>query len=123
MHDKNLRRTTNIKEVFPDRSSDDPSLFTINEIKQLDAGYWFSHHFKGTKIPTFHEVVELAVIFNVWIIFDIYVPSDGHPFSLTYRENLYNWYLNSSMPEDKVIAFNSHFFFLFGIFLRKFYLQ
>src|SRR5262245_1854174 len=61
LHDLTLERTTNVKEVFPDRSRMDVSEdqpqgsqpmkhwyvadFTLAEIKQLDAGSWFSPKF------------------------------------------------------------------------------
>ena len=41
MHDKTLTRTTNAKEVFPDRSPWKVKDFTLAEIEQLDAGSWF----------------------------------------------------------------------------------
>jgi len=75
LHDLTLERTTNVKDVFPDRfradvSEDQPpnsqpakhwyvSDFTLNEIKQLDAGAWFNAKFKGAKVPTFQEAIDL----------------------------------------------------------------
>ena len=50
-HDERVDRTTNgtgfIKEL------------TLSEIRQLDAGSWFSEEFKCEKIPTLEEVFEL----------------------------------------------------------------
>ena len=34
--------------------------FTLKEIKQLDAGSWFNAKFKGAKVPTFQEAIELV---------------------------------------------------------------
>lgn len=75
LHDLTLERTTNVEEVFPDRFrqdvSDDQSPgskpakhwyvsdFTLAEIKQLDAGSWFDPKFKGVKIPTWQEAIDL----------------------------------------------------------------
>jgi glycerophosphoryl diester phosphodiesterase len=75
LHDLTLERTTNVEEVFPDRfrhdtSEDQPpnspparhwyvSDFTLKEIKQLDAGSWFDAKFKGAKVPTFQEAIDL----------------------------------------------------------------
>src|SRR5687768_6539036 len=61
IHDLTLDRTTNVEEVFPARSSEDTSGtvhgrrwlvgdFTLAEIKQLDAGSWFSPRFAGARI-------------------------------------------------------------------------
>ena len=34
--------------------------FTLPEIKQLDAGSWFDVKFKGTRVPTFQEAIDLV---------------------------------------------------------------
>lgn len=52
MHDTTLNRTTNVEEVFPDRTSWKVSEFTLKEIKRLDAGSWFSPEFAGERVPT-----------------------------------------------------------------------
>lgn len=41
MHDSTLKRTTNIAEVFPNRTHLDASMFTWTELQQLNAGDWF----------------------------------------------------------------------------------
>lgn len=50
MHDLTVDRTTdgtgNVKDL------------TLEEIKRLDAGSWFSDEFKGAKVPTLEEVFE-----------------------------------------------------------------
>lgn len=71
LHDETLERTTNVEEVFPDRfrqvlrgmvlvdrwfAVD----FTLDEIKQLDAGSWFDPRFADERVPTFAEVIEIA---------------------------------------------------------------
>lgn len=40
-HDTTLERTTNVADVFPDRSNDPFTTFSFEEIRQLDAGSWF----------------------------------------------------------------------------------
>ena len=42
MHDKTLKRTTNVGEIFPGRESDPVGSFTLDEILQLDAGTAFN---------------------------------------------------------------------------------
>lgn len=54
VHDSALTRTTNIKEA-----GHDVEQLTLNEVKELDAGSWFSSEFAGEKIPTLQEVLEL----------------------------------------------------------------
>ncbi|HMY75217.1 MAG TPA: glycerophosphodiester phosphodiesterase family protein, partial [Blastocatellia bacterium] len=74
--DLTLERTTNVEELFPNRfrtdvTEDQPqtaapskhwyvSDFTLAEIKQLDAGSWFNEKFKGERIPTWQEAVDLV---------------------------------------------------------------
>lgn len=41
MHDKNLRRTTNVKDVFPNWTHTSPAMFTWRELQSLNAGSWF----------------------------------------------------------------------------------
>jgi glycerophosphoryl diester phosphodiesterase len=60
MHDVSLARTTDVEQVFPDRSPWNVATFTLAEIKRLDAGSWFSPKFAGERVPTLREWV-LAV--------------------------------------------------------------
>ncbi len=71
LHDLTLERTTNVKDIFPTRFREEPisgavmrhwyvSDFTLREIKQLDAGSWFDVKFKGTRVPTFQEAIDLV---------------------------------------------------------------
>ena len=70
IHDLTLERTTDVEAVFPTRFSEDTSGptpvkrwlvhdFTLAEIRQLDAGSWFSKTYAGSKIPTFQEAIDL----------------------------------------------------------------
>lgn len=58
IHDTTLARTTDAEQVFPDRAPWNVGDFTLAELKQLDAGSWFSSDFAGEPIPTLREVVE-----------------------------------------------------------------
>ena len=71
LHDETLERTTNVREVFPDRFREEELRgdtvrrwhavdFTLEEIRSLDAGAWFGSEFAGERVPTFAEVIELA---------------------------------------------------------------
>jgi len=71
LHDLTLERTTNVKEVFPGRSRTlkregreltgwHVSDFTLAEIKQLDSGAWFDSRFKGEKVLTFQEAIDIV---------------------------------------------------------------
>ncbi|KUF13852.1 glycerophosphodiester phosphodiesterase [Streptomyces silvensis] len=52
VHDDNLKRTTNVEEVFPDRAPWKVKDFTAAEIAELDAGSWFGEKYKGARVPT-----------------------------------------------------------------------
>jgi glycerophosphoryl diester phosphodiesterase len=52
IHDDTLNRTTNGKGKVVN--------YTLNELKQLDAGSWFGSQFFGERIPTLKEVLELT---------------------------------------------------------------
>jgi glycerophosphoryl diester phosphodiesterase len=70
IHDDTLERTTNVAEVFPDRSTEDSRRtsgkrwlvndFTLDEIRRLDAGKWFKPSFAGERILTFQEAIDLV---------------------------------------------------------------
>jgi glycerophosphoryl diester phosphodiesterase len=71
LHDLTLERTTNVKEIFSTGFREElvdgtpvrhwyVSDFTLREIKQLDAGSWFDVRFKGTRVPTFQEAIDLV---------------------------------------------------------------
>jgi glycerophosphoryl diester phosphodiesterase len=52
MHDATLERTTNGSGLVTDH--------TLQELREMDAGSWFSDTFKGTKFPTLREMLMLA---------------------------------------------------------------
>ena len=69
LHDTSLERTTDVEAVFPDRARTAASAaartwmledFTLDEIKRLDAGAWFDAKYRGTRIPTFGETIDVA---------------------------------------------------------------
>jgi len=69
LHDTTLERTTNVREVFPDRGRSVQEGnrtferwfvydFTLAEIRTLDAGAWFAPGFARARVPTFDELLE-----------------------------------------------------------------
>jgi glycerophosphoryl diester phosphodiesterase len=71
LHDDALERTTNVSRVFPERFSRDErgrkgvrqwvaNDFTLEEIKQLDAGSWMNARFAGARVPTWDEMLGLV---------------------------------------------------------------
>lgn len=57
LHDTDLKRTTNVEEVFPGRAPWAVKDFTAAEIAKLDAGSWFGSQFTGTRVPTLSQFV------------------------------------------------------------------
>lgn len=56
IHDDSVDRTTNGRGIVSNKS--------INELRQLDAGSWFSAHFRNAKLPTLAEVLDLLHRYN-----------------------------------------------------------
>jgi glycerophosphoryl diester phosphodiesterase len=67
-HDDDLKRTTNVEELFPDRQDATPDQFTWAELQRLDAGSWFNEKFPdrarpsyvGVKILSMSEFLDIA---------------------------------------------------------------
>ncbi len=68
LHDETLSRTTNAKELYPDRAPWRVKDFTLEEIKHLDAGSWFNQAYPdqakqsyvGQQVPTLEEAIEFV---------------------------------------------------------------
>lgn len=75
LHDDNLQRTTNIKTIYPDRAHLPLNMFTLEELKKLDAGTWFNDanpgqardSYIGLSILTLHELIDIAEANNDFI--------------------------------------------------------
>lgn len=59
MHDRDLRRTTNVEEVFPERQLAPVGTFTLVELQKLDAGSWYGPEFAGESVPTLEQLIDL----------------------------------------------------------------
>jgi glycerophosphoryl diester phosphodiesterase len=72
IHDESLDRTTNGQGAVRDR--------TLSELKALDAGSWFDARFRGERLPTLEEVLDMAagrIAVNIEIKRSAYEPH--HP--------------------------------------------
>ena len=73
LHDNDLRRTTNISSVFPERDSLPTLNFTLKELRSLDAGSWFNisrpdqarKSFENLKIMTLKDVIMIAEGYHI----------------------------------------------------------
>uniref|UniRef100_A0A3B4FX59 Glycerophosphodiester phosphodiesterase domain-containing protein 5-like n=1 Tax=Pundamilia nyererei TaxID=303518 RepID=A0A3B4FX59_9CICH len=103
MHDYTLQRTTNIHEVFPNRTNTPAARFTWNELQSLNAGDWFlsplQHNPFGTagslnandrqqagnqSVCSLQAFLQLAAQTGKLVIFDLYRPPRDHPFRDTW---------------------------------------
>lgn len=71
IHDRTLERTTNVRELFPDRGRQVMERagarrrwfvhdFSLAEIQTLDCGSWFGAAHAGTRIQTFDDILDWA---------------------------------------------------------------
>ncbi|MDR7310738.1 glycerophosphoryl diester phosphodiesterase [Nocardioides luteus] len=58
LHDSDFRRTTDVEERFPERRTDSPREFTLEEVRSLDAGSWMGTEFEGSRVPTIEEAFD-----------------------------------------------------------------
>lgn len=67
LHDDDLRRTTNIAEVFPGRKTDTVDKFTFTELQSLDAGSWFNVRFPDRARASFKKckILRLEDVMNI----------------------------------------------------------
>jgi len=63
IHDERLERTTNGIGWVKD--------YTLEQLRELDAGSWFSDIYAGEKIPTLDELFQLIAPTNVWLNIEI----------------------------------------------------
>ncbi|MEU1184297.1 glycerophosphodiester phosphodiesterase family protein [Streptomyces sp. NPDC005820] len=78
LHDRDLRRTTNVESVFPSRASRPVSDFTAAELALLDAGSWKDARFSGTRIPTLGQTLDRLDRNGQSLLLEIKQP-DLHP--------------------------------------------
>lgn len=89
LHDDTLERTSNVTQVFPDRSPWSVYDFTIEELKKLDLGSWFVEsdpfdqisqgiissenvdEYVGEPIPTLREALIFTKDNNWWVNIEI----------------------------------------------------
>ncbi|MHA1611663.1 MAG: glycerophosphodiester phosphodiesterase family protein [Promethearchaeota archaeon] len=120
MHDDSLIRTTNVADLFPERRNDDGETFLFSELRQLDAGSWFvdrdpfnailmgkiskadAENYRGEKIPSLDEILNLTIYYDLIIDIDMKKPESSHPYYEVY-ESLLLTKLQESNLEKKII--------------------
>ena len=74
MHDTTLVRTTNVRQVFPDRAPWRVSDFSYDELMRLDAGAWKSPAQAGERIPTLAQAVEVVRRSSTGLLLELKAP-------------------------------------------------
>ncbi|TRY99161.1 hypothetical protein DNTS_033987 [Danionella cerebrum] len=96
MHDSTLRRTTDVYEMFPNRTDAPASSFTWSELQMLSAGAWFLRRdpfgsagsldaserlwVQNQTVPSLKEFLDVAAHHQSLVIFDLRRPPPGHPY-------------------------------------------
>ena len=118
MHDATLERTTNVSDVFPARVNDRTANFTLQALKQLNAGLWFLQQDpfgtidagfvsqsqlginQGQGIPTLSEALAEVEEAGMVILFDMRDPPPDHPFYEDFFEIVLSQCRESGLNED-----------------------
>lgn len=75
-HDATLVRTTNVREVYPDRAPWRVADFTLAEISRLEAGAWFSTAYAGEPVPTLERVLDTLCGSGVGLLLELKEPRE-----------------------------------------------
>ncbi|XP_070283146.1 glycerophosphodiester phosphodiesterase domain-containing protein 4 [Myotis yumanensis] len=120
MHDHNLRRTTNIREVKPSESYTATSFFYWKFLSTLNAGQWFVDPWRkpfynmkplseadeekagSQKIPKLSDYLDIARKTNKYVIFDLNGPPPKHPLRSTYVRRVVDVILKSKIEQHLV---------------------
>lgn len=74
LHDDNLKRTTDVEQVFPDRAPWKVKDFTAAEIARLDAGRWFGPAHAGARVPTLEQFMHRVELHHQKLLLEIKNP-------------------------------------------------
>ncbi|KAM6439635.1 glycerophosphodiester phosphodiesterase domain-containing protein 4 [Rhynochetos jubatus] len=112
MHDSTLRRTTNIKEVYPNDTAQNAALFSWDTLKELNAGTWFlkdkpfscmgslsradQNQAMNQSVYKLSNFLRLADSQNKLVIFDLYRPPEKHPYRNSWINRTLEVILNES---------------------------
>ncbi|XP_007649771.1 glycerophosphodiester phosphodiesterase domain-containing protein 4 [Cricetulus griseus] len=119
MHDYDLIRTTNIREVLPSSAFNHTATFNWTFLSTLNAGKWFLKNkpFFGIKplseadkrrasnqsIPSLHQFLELAKRERKFVIFDLFGPPPKHPLRNTFVRKVVKVILDSQIEQHLIL--------------------
>ncbi|KAL1774507.1 glycerophosphodiester phosphodiesterase domain-containing protein 4 [Sigmodon hispidus] len=118
MHDYDLSRTTNIREVLPSAAYNHTANFNWTFLSTLNAGKWFIKHkpFFGMKplseakkrrasnqsIPSLDQLLKLARDEKKFVIFDLFGPPPKHPLRHTFVRKVVKIILDSKIEQHLI---------------------
>lgn len=106
VHDQDLRRTTNIEQVFPRRRSYDVRDVTYADMRRLDAGGWKREKYTGERIPTLKQAVRLLQRRRAGLVLELkspaLYPGLGHQVSTSLRR--VDGYLRWALRRGKLVV-------------------
>ena len=77
LHDANLERTTNVRQVYPNRGPWRVADFTFDELVRLDAGSWFGAEYAGTTLATLEDALSHARRCGVGLLVELKSPEQA----------------------------------------------
>uniref|UniRef100_A0A8D2CYD9 Glycerophosphodiester phosphodiesterase domain containing 4 n=1 Tax=Sciurus vulgaris TaxID=55149 RepID=A0A8D2CYD9_SCIVU len=126
MHDYDLRRTTNIKEVLPEAAFRHPAFFTWDFLKTLNAGKWFikperkpffnmgpiseadKKRASNQSIPQLVDLLKIAKKEKKVVIFDLFGPPPKHPLRNTFVREVVRVILDSEIEQHLIFWLPAH---------------
>ncbi|XP_029301565.1 LOW QUALITY PROTEIN: glycerophosphodiester phosphodiesterase domain-containing protein 5 [Cottoperca gobio] len=119
MHDRTLRRTTDIEKVFPDRQMEDASYFNWTDLQQLNAGQWFLkddpfwtvrnlsphevHLIANQSVCSLEQLLKLASYHNSTVVFRLRRPPPEHPCYDSWINDTLHAVQESGIPQSLVM--------------------
>ena len=97
-HDERVDRTTNGKGLIKE--------LTLKEIKNLDAGSWFSKEYQGQQIPILEEVLEFVKRKDILLDIEI---KNGPIFYDKIEEDIVNQVKAYGLVEQTIISSFNHY--------------
>ncbi|XP_048216498.1 glycerophosphodiester phosphodiesterase domain-containing protein 4 [Perognathus longimembris pacificus] len=119
MHDFDLSRTTNIREVMPSAAYETPAAFYWNFLKTLNAGKWFVEQMpyynmkplseadkrraRNQSIPRLVDLLEFAKKEKKFLIFDLFRPPPSHPLRGDFIQHVVEEILKSKIEQHLIL--------------------
>ncbi|KAK1900666.1 Glycerophosphodiester phosphodiesterase domain containing protein 5 [Dissostichus eleginoides] len=119
MHDRTLRRTTDVGKVFPDRLMEDASSFNWTDLRQLNAGQWFlkddpfwtvhtlssreKRLIANQSVCSLEQLLRLASYHNSTVVFRLRRPPPEHPCYDSWINDTLQAVQESGVPQSLVM--------------------